>query len=82
MIGELRLLRTVFGQLLLQSVEERVEQRKNKRVMELSTALAYLDNPKFLDTTKDCILEYGSKNDCARYICNKKNYKIFLLDTN
>ena len=66
MIQELRLLDTPFGIDLTQAVEERVNDRRTQRQMELSTLLAYLENPKFLATINDCVLEYASRNDIAR----------------
>ena len=66
MIQELRLLDTPFGIDLTHAVEERVEERRTQRQMELSTLLAYLENPKFLGTLNDCVLEYASRSDIAR----------------
>ena len=44
---------------------------------ELSTLLAYLENPEFLTTTSTCVLEYASRNDLPK-IAKEVYVRLFL----
>ena len=66
MFEELRELTSPFGVLLKQAIEDRIEERRTNRLMELSTLLAYLEDRNFLTTTHDKILLYADKRDIAK----------------
>ena len=63
---ELSGLHTTFGVLLLQAIEDRINERRTEEQMGLSTLLAYLENSKFLESTRGLCLKYASRNEIAK----------------
>ena len=60
MIGRLSTLNSPFANRLNGAIQTRIEQR---RLNTLSTLMAFLENPNFLDSIKNLHLQYGSRND-------------------
>ena len=63
MLKDLRDLETPIARKLFTSVKNRIEER---RQYGLSTLLAYLTKPKFLDTTHLKILHYATREEIVR----------------
>ena len=63
MLAKLRPLKTPLGKSLAFEVEYRIKERRNKGI---STLLAYLDDPNFLNTLKNPILDYSSKAEIEK----------------
>ena len=66
MIKRLRGLTSTFGIQLTLAIEDRVNERRDKTQMELSTLLGYLENRNFFKTIKDSVLEYATRNELPK----------------
>ena len=63
MLKDLRDLQTPIATKLYNSVKTRIEERRNYG---MSTLLAYLSKPKFLETTHEKILHYATRGELVR----------------
>ena len=62
MIGDLLKLESEFARKLLDSVKNRIIDRRN---MKTSTLMAYLQDPRFLDTTESLHMTYATHEEIA-----------------